>query len=523
MRSDLIQHLSIPLDPSSVQPLPMQIASQLRARMLDGTLRGGDPLPSTRSFSARLGVARGSVVAAYEQLAAEGYVIASRGSGTMVNPQLDVTHPASHPTPPARQVPATAPIIDCSPGVPDQTKLADAPWRAAWRAAVQAAPRSVDPMGERELRVEVAEHLRHMRGLLISPENVMIAAGTREGLHIVLGALQQASDVASATACTEGDVASARTSFDGISPQSCTAPMRIGVESPGYPSLRQIPPLVGWQVTELPADANGLNPQALLQVAQAESRAGAPQPNAVSGCASPHAVLVTPSHQYPFGGSLPAPRRAALGTWASEAEGRWIIEDDFDSELRYVGMPLPTLTALHPEHSILLGTFSAVLSPGVACGYVVAPSPVIALLRQRRELLGQPVSLTTQLALAHYLASGALRRRTQRQRRTYGYRRSAVMRAFQDHAHATLMPIDGGLHAVLQTSIPAGVVVQRCYEQGYAITALDEYWGGSGAPNGVVFGFGQHNDHTLADLLRVIDTALYPSTPRAALSPAPEH
>ena len=215
-------------------------------------------------------------------------------------------------------------------------------------------------------------------------------------------------------------------------------------------------------------------------------------------------LIVTPSHQHPYGGSLPAARRAELVEWA-RAHDALLIEDDFDSELRYVGQPLPALTALAPEHTVLLGTFSSVISPSIACGYLVVPPRLRPAVDRVREVFGQPVGAIPQAALAHYLASGALRRHTGRMRRTYKRRRNLVAETLGSVDGAQLLPIHGGLHAVLLCD-PA--VVPRAAARGIKLTPLRDYWGGADAEDGVVLGFGHLSDTELHTSLSAVAAAL---------------
>ncbi|WP_308572607.1 PLP-dependent aminotransferase family protein [uncultured Corynebacterium sp.] len=428
------------LDPSDTRPLPVQIAAALRAQVAAGVLLPGERVPSTRTLATQLGVSRGSVVTAYEQLTAEGYLTAEVGSGTVINPRLPHARtpqpqPAPHPAP-------TPKHIELTPGLPDTAGILTPEWRAAWRRA------AVDPSGN--LPREVAGHLRHMRGLTVDPAYVVVTAGARDGLSVLLHALG--------------------------------GQLRVGVESPGYPSLRRVPQALGHTLVDVPTDAEGVTvPTVDLDV-----------------------LIVTPSHQHPYGGSLPAARRAELVEWA-RAHDALLIEDDFDSELRYVGQPLPALTALAPEHTVLLGTFSSVISPSIACGYLVVPPRLRPAVDHVREVFGQPVGAIPQAALAHYLASGALRRHTGRMRRTYKRRRNLVAETLGTVDGTQLLPIHGGLHAVLLCD-PA--VVPRAAARGIKLTPLRDYWGGADAEDGVVLGFGHLSDAELRSTLQIIRTTL---------------
>ncbi len=303
----------------------------------------------------------------------------------------------------------------------------------------------------------MADHLRQMRGVVRAPEHIVVTAGAREGLALLLTAL-------------------------GL-------PRRVGVEVPGYPSLRRVPERLGATVVGLRVDDLGLVTDDLPTRAV------------------PSVVLVTPSHQHPLGGSLPVGRRRALLAWA-RAHGVWVVEDDYDSELRYTSEPLPALAALDDPATgrvVTLGTFATTLAPGVGAGFLVAPEPVLPRLAATRADLGQPVSAVTQRALAGYLASGELRRHTQRMRALYRRRRRWVAEALSGLPGVSVSPMDGGLHAVVRTARPEADVLADAAASGVLVTGLSAYWAGAepGA-SGVVLGFGAADDAALARGLAVL-------------------
>lgn len=458
MRPDLV--VDVPLDlPQDSRPLPVRICEGVRSLIMDGVLAPGDHLPSTRALSAQLGVSRGTVVASYEQLEAEGYLVAASGSGTQVNPDLRGLHRRST-TPTPSPSPHHRHGIDLTPGAPDTAGLANSAWRSAWHRACVQPRRITDPLGSPRLRHEVAEHLRQMRSLLADPRQVVVTGGARAGLAELIQVLCDRS-----------------------------RHLMVGVESPGYPSLRKVPTALGHRIVGLPTDDHGLDPEGLPTGSDATNL---------------DAVLITPSHQYPWGGSLSASRRAAVIEWGERANC-WIVEDDFDSELRHVGAPLPALASLDEEHTILLGTFSSVLTPALGCGYLVIPPDLMDPFAEQRQATGQPVPAIVQEAVADYLSTGALRRRTQRMRQVYRRRRHTVIDILGSVPGATLQPIDGGLHAVLLFDGSEEDVVRQCRHEGVGVTPLSTYWGSADADAaGIVLGFGSHDDDTLAMALTTI-------------------
>lgn len=447
--------LPLRVDRGAAATLPAQLVTQLRALLAEGVIAPGDQLPSTRAVASHLGISRGSVVAAYDQLVAEGWFDGAAGRSTIANPRLHEVHPDPQPRPVTSLTPppTSRPGIDMRPGQPMQTGVVGPAWRAAWRRAADA-PVDVEmpPLGWPLLRAAIADHLRRMRAVVRDPAHIAVTAGGREGLALLL---------------------------------SATGARSVGVEDPGYPSLRRVLEGAGIEVRPLPVDAHGLVTATLPD-------------------AAPDLMIVTPSHQYPLGGSLPIDRRQQLLAWAGRC-GVVIVEDDYDSELRYTSAPLPALTGLDSIGCVaLLGTFATTLTPALATGYVVAPPRLLDAVTAVRSRLGMPVNLVTQRALADYLESGALGRHVQRMRNLYSRRRTQVVRALRDLPGIRVSPMDGGLHAVVEHGQPESEVIERLAEQGVMVSALSGYWAGGGSRRGVVFGFGHVSDADLAKGLKAI-------------------
>lgn len=465
--------LTVVLERSGALSLPVQLADGIRSQVASRALAPGDALPSTRLLASRLGVSRGTVVAAYDQLIGEGYLRAEQGRPTTVHPGLERIHPSTpaslpgsapspspgspssfspaprtsgfgegpipHPAPVADDAVDGLPVreehlLDLRPGQPDTSRVEGPAWRAAWRhAAGQPLPVRPDPAGQGVLRRASAEHLRLMRALPASPDRLVITAGAREGLSLLLGTL---------------------------SARSGRARLRVGVETPGYPTLRAAVEALGHERVACPVDDDGLRVDLLP-----------------AGDDAPDVLIVTPSHQYPLGGSLSLQRRLELLEWAQRHDVL-IVEDDFDSELRYVGAPLPTLSALDPTGAsvALLGTFSALLSPALATGYLVLPDPWLDPVLERRRQLGVPVSALTQAAIAHLLDSGYLRRHTRRMRSVYARRRDRIRAAFAETRRARLAPMHGGVDVVITTDDEEAAVVGRCRDAGLLVGRRSAYW-----------------------------------------------
>lgn len=459
--------VDLPLDPSlGAGPLPTRLATQIRALVADGTLRAGESLPSTRALAERLGVARGSVVAAFEQLVAEGVLRSRTGRGTMVDPDLahripPAPHgsgtraaPARDPSPPSgpsrssapsvRTPSAAPPLLDLSPGAVAAPDLPDPAWRAAWREAAARTP-SPRPsvLGSPGLRAALATRLRRVRAVHVDPRGVVVTAGARDGLHLLLTAL--------------GERTGRR--------------LVVAFEDPGYPSLRRVPALLGHRVVEAPADEHGVDPARIP--------------------AGIDVLVVTPSHQYPLGGSLPLSRRLEILERA-RSDGFLVVEDEHTAEWRWQGAPLPALAGLDTTgaHVALLGSASSLLTPSAAIGHLTVPGHLLDAVRGTREVLGSPVGEVAQGALQGYMERGALDRHLLRAR-TGHRRRLALLRArLGDADGLDLQDVPGGLAAIVLTRRAEREVLERARDAGLLVGSLAGYWSGGAPQEGVVVGFG---------------------------------
>ncbi len=420
-------------------PLRHRVADAVVAALRTGRLRPGDLLPSTRALAASLGISRGPVVAAYDELAAAGFVVSRAGSGARVAPGADtaaragaVTHvredvpDAEAPRAPEPRLPAW----DLRPGRPDTSLVDPAAWRRAWRA-VGACPPGNDA-GELPrhggLRTALADHLRRGRGLGVDPDDVVVVPGVGGSLR----ALPEAFGLRGRT---------------------------VALEDPGYVEAWTAFSAQGVRTVAVPVDADGLDPAAIPDDAAA--------------------VYVTPSHQYPLGARMPVVRRAALLAWARDTGGL-VIEDDYDGEFRYDVSPLPPLRALPgaDEHVVYVGTASKILAPSLRVAWVVPPRRLRDALRAAVESRSLVVNEQTGMALAEFIGSGALAAHHARVSRTYAARRAALVAAVGRHLPgAALEGVDAGLHLVLR--LPDDVddldAVDRCARLGVAVSPLSAY------------------------------------------------
>lgn len=473
VRTPVELDLPLTLHRGGAAPLHGQLADALRTAVLEHRLPPGAQVPATRRLAEQLGVSRATVTAAYEQLLGEGFLEARHGSGTRVSEHLGALPTARAADPWPRDRAAQRPgAVDLRPGRPDTSRLADAAWRSAWReAALVGVPDDEPPpAGLPALREQVAAHLRAARGVDADPADVVVTAGTGDGLALVVHALRGRRAPRS---------------------QQRRRDLRVVVEDPGYPSSARCLLRLGAQLLPVDVDDDGLRVERVP--------------------ADADAVLVTPSHQYPWGGVLPLERRVALLARAREA-GAVVVEDDYDGEFRYGAAPLPALASLAPDLVVHLGTFSKVLSPWLRAGYLLAPQAMREALAEVREDLGAPVSGVLQRALAAHLAGGGLRRHVARVRRDHAHRRDLLRQLLAEHPHLRARGAAAGLHVVVE--LPAGTdaaaVVAAVEARGHLLADLAAYAvARTDLPPAVVLGYGAA---TVAELRGAV-TALARAAP----------
>lgn len=485
MTTPTLHFAIVPIDRRSKQPLHRQIYDGLRRAILEGTLRAGQRIPSTRSLAQDLGVSRLPVLVAYEQLLHEGYLEARTGSGTFVHaaipdealrPLIGATGRRSagnaalaRPTrmPTARNEGGLAPFRTSLPAL-------DVFPRTAWSRIVahhahRLAPVHMsygDPAGLPRLRAAIAEYLSVARALRCDADQVIIVSGSQAALRICAAVLVRNGD-------------------------------RVAIEEPGYPGARVALTATGGQLVPVRVDANGIDVHALAEL----------DPSA-------RLAYVTPSHQYPLGASMSAARRTALVDWAVRQRA-WVIEDDYDSEFRYVSRPLGALQGMGAsaaERVIYVGTFSKVMFPALRVGYLVVPASVRDEFIAAREALDLFSPTLYQLALTTFIRDGHLARHVRRMRGVYRERRDALLDGLARHCDGLLglHDADAGLHAT--TLLPGGVddtqVVARLRERGLAPTALSPCYITRRRDTGLLLGFAGSDTRTLTTATRTLGEVL---------------
>jgi len=472
----------------SAGPLSRQLVQAMRNAVARGDLKPGESLPSTRALAEALGVSRGTVVDAFEQLVAEGVFAAQHGAGTRVAALAPAFVPR-HPARTGMRLPAAAqafaaianefkalPQVPFAVSVPAGAAAPNEAWRKLGnrlRAGGSAAPAGYgEPQGALPLREAIADYLRRSRSVRCDASQVVITTGTQQGLFLACQVLLGPADA-------------------------------VWVENPAYRGITAILESIGprERIVRVPVDEEGIDVEAGIALARHAS-----------------AAFVTPSHQYPLGMPLSMARRKALLAWA-ETRQAWVVEDDYDSELRYAGHPFPSLQGLAPERVVYLGTFSKILYPSLRLGYAVVPDALVDAFVGARVLMDRHPPTADQHVLAAFIAEGHLDRHIRRVRGVHAERRAFVIDTLQRLLPvelARLQPSDQGMHLVLWLSsgIDDREVARRAGVAGVAVRALSPTYAGGRGPAGLVLGFGGFGDREidvaaqrLADVIRTVAQA----------------
>lgn len=470
------------LDRDLGTPVYLQLYQRFREAIDQGRLQPGTRVPSLRSLASELNLARGTVEAAYQMLIGEGYLLARGPAGTCVSPQLAPT-----PSPSSRAArPASTDHHHEAESSPQPFQLGlpalDAFPRKLWARLAARRLRELggnalmmpDPAGHRALRESLAGYLGISRGIHCRPEQVFITSGHRASLALVQRALMAPGEA-------------------------------IWLEDPGYLHARQLLEGLGVQGVPVPVDGEGLVVDAGQRLAP-EARF----------------ALVTPTHQSPTGVALALPRRLALLERARQVQG-WVIEDDYDSEYRYQGRPLPALKSLDRDGRVLYaGTFSKVLYPGLRLAYLVVPEREVERFRDVAALFLGGNNELLQVTTADFIDQGHFARHLKKMRSLYARRRAHTCEALLAHC-GVYLDIDlqaGGMHllARLAPGSDDRPIAEHAQATGLAVAALSRWRMTEGGEPGLLLGFTNiataEEAHSLAGRLReVLDVCGRPFGP----------
>lgn len=462
-----MEFLGLFLSKSDKRPLYEQLYGWLVEELRAGRIAPGERLPGKRSAAAQLGISVNTVDMAYQMLAAEGYVDARERSGFVANrlggrqvPPPGLASPVREEEPQAAE-PAWRYSFSTA-GI-DPALFPRKTWNRLFREVLAGEDALYDrgeAMGDEVLRRAVAGYLQSYRGVKCGPGQIACGAG----LEVLTGML-------------------ARLLADGL----------IAVEDPGYPKTAQIMANMGVAVRPVPVDGAGMRVEVLEQ----------------SGA---RAAYLTPSHQFPTGAVMPVGRREALLRWAAEGAGRLLIEDDYDSEFRFDGRPLPSLQGLDEGgHVVYAGTFSRSLAPGIRAAYLVLPPPLLARWQAAYGDYACTVSRPEQHTLARLMDEGHFARGLNRMRAAYRRRRGLLLEAL-----AACLPPEGwevenahtGLYCILRLpGRDAAVIAQNAWQAGLRVRSLGSYRTvAEGAPpdDALVLGYGGLPDGDVALAVKVL-------------------
>lgn len=459
--------LDIELENNQTLPLYQQLYFQLRQMILGGELVPGARLPASRQLAAEMNVARITVSEAYTQLAAEGFVETRTGAGTFVVDGLLV--PAAD---------------DRQTGLPVyQPRLAVWGERAVKNKAMTRSQKSRPEIdfgfGRAYPHIFPYDIWRRLLARYLSTDDVMLGRyGSVAGFYPLRRALSDYLGKWRGVSCTPEQVVivnGAQQALDILARLYLEVGDELLVETPGYAAAFELFRVHGLQLRPLPVDADGFPVEKIPEISRARM------------------VFVTPSNQFPRGGTMPLKRRLALLAWARRRQA-FIVEDDYDGELRYTGRPLTALQGLDEDGRVLyLGTFSKVLFPALRLSYIVLPDLMVAPFVQAKSLIDRGAPTLTQAAVTDFMTEGHFERHLRHLRQAYGRRWQVLINALDDYlaGKVSYFQVAAGLHVMLY--LAAGVsetaVVRRAAQEGVGVYAGRPYHLQTPAPPSILLGF----------------------------------
>ncbi|TDD95415.1 PLP-dependent aminotransferase family protein [Jiangella asiatica] len=452
--------LLVQLDRSAALPLHRQLAVAVRDGVRSGRLRLGTTLPPTRRLAADLGVSRGVVVEAYQQLVAEGYLTSRPGGYTEV--AIGPVRPRTIAAP----APRPAPRVDFGYGRYDVANFPRTAWMRSIRRAFARAPNErfayLTGRGVPELHDALTDYLNRVRGTAATPDTVVVCTGYAQGVALLVQVL------------------------------AARGARRLVVEDPSADDdARPLAEAAGLEVVGIPVDDDGIRTD-VLDATPAD------------------AVVLTPSHQWPTGGVLPAQRRAAVLSWA-ERHGALVIEDDYDAEYRYDRAPVGAMQGLAPDRVVYAGSASKTLAPGLRLGWMVLPRGLVGEVAAAKIAMDRGSPVLDQLAFADFVAHGEFDRHLRRMRPVYRRRRDTLLAALAERL-PSLEPagISAGLHLVawLPPNIDEAGLVAAAERRGVLVHGVAPYRLSATGPGGIIFGYSALREHAVADGVDLLAEAI---------------
>ena len=456
-----------------------QLYRSIRGAILTKALLPEHRLPSSRDLAAELGVSRNTVLQAYEQLLAEGYLESRLGAGTFVSARIpdealavrregvrvggepprlplrllsEYVRRAAGPESASLGPPDPGLRIDFRYGAPNLDDFPADEWRALTAQRLRRVGREslmyADPAGWLALREAIVRYVHEHRGIVCQAADVLVVNGSQQALDIVARALVDPGD-------------------------------RVLMENPTYPGARAAFQALGAKIESVPVDAEGLDVERVRRLQHRVKLAYA-----------------TPSHQFPTGGTMLLGRRLAFLQWAHDSQA-FVVEDDYDSEYRYSGRPIEAIQSLDRHGQVIyLGTFSKILAPSLRLVYIIAPPALAPTLRRIKSLTDRHTSLLGQQVLADFIASGQFERHMRRSRTRNAGRRQALLRALHK-AFGDTVSVQGenaGLHVLLwfrdRPAAQTDDIVQRAAARGIGVYSIAPYYSGPPPRAGLLLGYG---------------------------------
>ena len=458
----------IHIDKNASIPIYRQLDDSIRQLILGGSLAAGQKLPSTRELSAELEVSRITVKSVYEQLVAEGYAESKIGAGTFVTRGLEIESVQKinriHDNPRMQEIKITdrARMIMSSrasarhgqtepfrPGVPALDLFPIKTWNKYLINAMQSDQRhhlSYGGLsGSADLQVSIANHLADARSIHIDPKQIIITSGAQQAFVLIAFVLLNKGDT-------------------------------VWYENPGHIACRDVMQIMGANVVPVPIDSEGIDLR-----------------YAIENHPNPSIVFTTPSHQQPLGTTMSLARRLALLNYAQENDA-WIIEDDYDSEFRYRGRPLPALSALDNQHRVFyVGTFSKSMFAAMRIGYVIVPAEFVDSFAKASNLLGQRSSAIVEQALSRFMDDGRFVEHIRKMRRVYSERKDILFDCLENSCASLLEPqkTNAGMHIIawLKKDLPDHSVHSALLNAGIESLPLSVYSATPLVRQGIVLGF----------------------------------
>jgi GntR family transcriptional regulator/MocR family aminotransferase len=449
--------------------LTQWLYEELRRAILDGRLRRGANIPPTRHLAGQYSVSRRIVVNVFDQLRDEGYLDARVGAGTRVSenvpedylassarPQLARTKP-TRPADPAPEPFYRRPVRPFRAIEPALSEFPTALWARLAARCIRRVSTAVlaggDAAGHRPLREAIAEYLGASRAVSCFPEQVVITSGTQQSLDLITRVMLRSGD-------------------------------RVWLEDPGYTGAADAFRLAGSKIVPVPVDDHGLDPD--------RGRAK---------CPLPRAVYLTPAHQFPLGATLRLDRKLDLLRW-SRQDRILIIEDDYDSEFRFSGRPVPAMKGLAgSEHVVLLGTFNKCLFPALRLGYMVVPDAWLDPVLKMRRQMERYAPVLSQVVLAAFLAEGHFAKHLRLMRELYGARLAALRSDAKRYLEGVLElpPIEAGMNtpAFLRNGMSSRQAADRAAGRNLEVWPLDQFTIARKDPRGMVLGFAAFNEREI--------------------------